>query len=205
MKLLDNSKTAIAVLDEGTTKLAYYAKDPAIVYFTGATATKAPNKCTITKVGALAGDYIETDSGSLIALTGTTENMIATLEKVLGTKIGYVDVTGSTEISSETVEFYKEADTNDKNTITITVHVSDGSDDLIYNFTRGTNAVTVKDLLKKIGTTVNGVAVDHIEDTEGNVLTKKNKLLEDQELNLILETPTVNNIVVNPNTVTDQA
>ena len=61
MKLLDANKSEVAFLDEGTTKVTYYGKDPALIYFTGSTENSGPDTCTVTKIASLDG-YIETDA-----------------------------------------------------------------------------------------------------------------------------------------------
>lgn len=197
MKLLNANKAEVAFLDEGTTKLVYYGKDPALVYFTGATKDAGPDTCVVTKVASLTG-YIETDAKNLVKIEGTLEEKIAILETVFGCKIGYANhINGANQLPEKTVKFYKSVDTSDTGTITIKVLI--GDEEKALEFTRGPNAVTVKDLLKKLKTEIGDrkpiVSISAGEDKEV-ILTKADKLLEDQTVKITFdEEPTD----VNPN------
>ncbi len=111
MKLLDSNKSEVAFLDEGTTKVVYYGKDPALIYFTGATKDSGPNMCTVTKIASLTG-FIETDAKTLVKIEGTLEEKISILETLLGCKIGYTDPAGINKnlLPGKTVKFYKSVD-----------------------------------------------------------------------------------------------
>ena len=187
MKLLNANKAEVAFLDEGTTKLVYYGKDPALVYFTGATKDEGPDTCVVTKVASLAG-YIETDAKNLVKIEGTLEEKIAILETVLGCKIGYVDpINGTNQLPGKTVKFYKSVDTSDTGTITIKVVINEDEENAkTLEFTRGPNAVTVKDVLKKLknvlGDNKPTVYIKGDDDADDVILTKADKLLEDQTI-----------------------
>ena len=87
MKLLNDKKTELAVLNESTTKLLYWGTYPVILYYSSVTdhgETKS-RLATITKIEALDG-YIETDAGNLIKLEGSVGDKISTLESLIGTK-----------------------------------------------------------------------------------------------------------------------
>ena len=188
MKLLDANKAEVAFLDEGTTKLVYYGKDPALVYFTGATKDAGPNTCVVTKVASLTG-YIETDAKNLVKIEGALEEKIAILETVLGCKIGYVDpINGTNQLPGKTVKFYKSVDTDDAGTITIKVVIDkDEEHAKTLEFTRGPNAVTVKDVLKKLKSVLgNNKPTVYLkgdgEEADDIILSKSDKLLEDQTI-----------------------
>jgi hypothetical protein len=191
MKLLGNDKSEIAVLDEGTTKLLYWGKDPVILYYTVETDHgKVTSKlCTVTKIEALKG-YILTDAGNEVKIEGTLSEKISILEGLLGTKMGYVDGFNPTNIvPGKTVSVYKELDKSDSATITITVIYDDEKEPLVFKFLRSENAVTVKDIMSKVppveGYVTIGLVPTGEEVTEDNVLRSSDKLLEDQSLTVV--------------------
>ena len=194
MKLLNAEKTELAVLDEGTTKVVYYGKDPALIYFEMKEdhGKLTEGKCTIKKIEALDG-YIKTDAGSEVKIEGTLLEKINILETVLGCKLGYSDgiVLPELPLPNKTIKFYSEKDTDDAETIKITVTVD--SESKVFEFTRGPNAVTVKDVLAKLtapeGKEIIGVVEDGKDATEENALGLEDKLLEDQALTAVIVSP----------------
>lgn len=191
MKLLGNDKSEIAVLDEGTTKLLYWGKDPVILYYTIKTDHgKVSSKlCTVTKIEALDG-YIKTDAGNEVKIEGTLEEKISILEGLLGTKLGYTDGFNPTKVlPGKTVKVYKYLDKSDSTTITITVVYDDEEEPLVFKFLRSENAVTVKDIMAKVpdveGYVTVGLVPNEEEVTEDNVLKLTDKLLEDQTLTVL--------------------
>ena len=191
MKLLGNDKKEIAVLDEGTTKLLYWGKDPVILYYTIKTdhGKIASRLCTITKIEALKG-YILTDAKNEVKIEGTLSEKISILESLLGTKLGYVaGFNPNNVIPGKTVNVYKELDKSDSATITITVVYDDEEEPLVFKFLRSENAVTVKDIISKVPSVEGYVTVGLVptgeEVTEKNVLKLSDKLLEDQSLTVV--------------------
>ena len=187
MKLLNTDKSEVAFLDEGTTKVVYYGKDPALIYFTGATKDSGPNMCTVKKIESIVG-FIETDAKNLVKIEGTLEEKISIFETLLGCKIGYVDpINGANQLPGKTVKFYKSVDADDAGTITIKVVINkDEENAKTLEFTRGPNAVTVKDVLKKLknvlGDNKPTVYIKGDDDADDVILTKADKLLEDQTI-----------------------
>ena len=190
MKLLNTDKSEVAFLDEGTTKVVYYGKDPALIYFTGATKDSGPNMCTVKKIESIVG-FIETDAKNLVKIEGTLEEKISIFETLLGCKIGYVDPIGSKNLlPSKTVKYYKSVDADDAGTITIKVIINNDEEKTL-EFTRGPNAVTVKDVLKKLKNELgDNKPTVYIkgegEEAEDTILTKADKLLEDQTIHIDL-------------------
>jgi hypothetical protein len=107
--------------------------------------------CTVKKIESIVG-FIETDAKNLIKIEGTLEEKISIFETLLGCKIGYVDpINGTNQLPGKTVKFYKSVDADDAGTITIKVVINkDEENAKTLEFTRGPNAVTVKDVLKKL-------------------------------------------------------
>ncbi len=196
MKLLKENKSEVAFLDEGTTKLTYYGKFPVMIYY-------GTNTTTIVKIESLTG-YIKTDAGTEVKIEGTLEQKINILETVLGRKLGYNDplkIDGSVlpiPTPEKTVEFYESADENDPNVITITVIVDgDTENPLTFNFTRGSNAVTIKNLIKKIKSNLNSTTeITSITDSDNNDLGLNDKLLEDQTINIETLADWINKFII---------
>ena len=188
MKLLNNEKAELAVLNESTTKLLYWGTFPVILYYSSVTdhgETKS-RLATITKIEALDG-YIETDAGNLIKLEGSVDEKISTLESLIGTKIGYVDGHVPTKfVPHKTVTVYKELDNEDSTSITIKLVYDNEQEPLEFKFLRSENAVTVKDIISKVpeveGFSVIGLVPDGKDGVESNILKLTDKLLEDQTL-----------------------
>lgn len=193
MKLLDSEQNELAVLDEGTTKIAYYGKDPALIYFVGTGKDHGKPEtvsCTVKKIEALEG-FIETDAGNKVKIVGTLCEKINILETVLGTKLGYVaaGTIGSNPMPQKTVKFYHDNDEDDGNVITVNVTIGE-EDPLEFKFTRGPNAVTVEDILAKLtapeGKVIVGLVAEGVEAEEANALGKTDKILEDQNLTAVV-------------------
>ena len=191
MKLLNNERTELAVLNESTTKLLYWGKYPVILYYSSKTdhGETVSRLATITKIEALDG-YIETDAGNLIKLEGTVNDKISTLESLIGTKIGYVGGHVPTEfVPHKTVTVYKELDNEDSTSIIIKLVYDTEKDPLEFKFLRSENAVTVKDIISKVpeveGFSVIGLVPDGKDENEANILKLTDKLLEDQTLTAV--------------------
>lgn len=191
MKLLGKDKTELAVLDEGTTKLVNWGKDPVIVYYTYTTdhGKVKSRLCTITKIEAFEG-YIVTDAGTEVKIEGTLSEKIELLESLLGTKLGYTSgLNPENVLPGKTVKVYKDLDKDDSATITITIVYDDEKDPIELKFLRSANAVTVKDIISKVppveGYVIVGLVPTGKEATEENVLKLSDKLLEDQSLTVV--------------------